>query len=126
MQAALRTNLAYTDIPVTLKTEPATKLSGDYVLPISVALPSSGLTFIPEGDVDRATADVAIGVMDDSGRSSDIARQEATFTLPRGGHAQLVFTTKLKIRKGNQRIVVNLRDRPSGRMGTAKADVRVE
>ncbi|HEU5249148.1 MAG TPA: VWA domain-containing protein [Thermoanaerobaculia bacterium] len=126
VEAALKTNLAYTDIAVTLKTDPATKESGYYLLPISVALPSSGLTFIPEGEVDKASADVSIGVMDDSGRSSDVARQEATFTLPRGGQAQLVFTTKLKIRKGNQRIVVNLRDRPTGRMGTAKADVRVE
>ena len=40
--------------------------------------------------------------------------------------ASLVYTTKLKARKGNQRIVVNLRDRVSGKMGTARADVRVE
>jgi hypothetical protein len=40
------------------------------------------LTFIPEGDVEKASADVAIGVMDDSGRSSDVARQEATFPAP--------------------------------------------
>jgi VWFA-related protein len=126
VEAALKTNLAYTDFAVTLQTEPATKLEGNYILPISVSLPSSGLTFISEGDVEKASADVAIGVMDDSGRSSNVARREATFTLPRGGQANLVFTTKLKIRKGNQRIVVNLRDRPSGRMGTAKADVRVE
>jgi hypothetical protein len=32
----------------------------------------------------------------------------------------------LQTRKGNQRIVVNVQDRVSGRMGTAKADVRVE
>jgi VWFA-related protein len=126
VEAALKTNLAYKDFAVTLQTEPATKLGASYVVPISVSLPSSGLTFIPEGDVEKASADVAIGVMDDSGRSSDVARQEATFTLPRGGQANLVFTTKLKMRKGNQRIVVNLRDKPTGRMGTAKADVRIE
>lgn len=126
VEAALKTNLAYKDFAVTLQTEPATKLGSTYVVPISVSLPSSGLTFIPEGDVEKASADVAIGVMDDSGRASDVARQEATFTLPRGGQANLVFTTKLKMRKGNQRIVVNLRDKPTGRMGTAKADVRVE
>ena len=32
----------------------------------------------------------------------------------------------LLLLKGNQRIVVNVQDRISGRMGTAKADVRVE
>jgi hypothetical protein len=75
----------------------------------------------------RATADLSIGVLDDGGRMSDIARQEAAFTIPEGADSSpLVYTTKLKTRKGNQRIVVNLRDRASGKMGTAKADVRVE
>jgi hypothetical protein len=65
--------------------------------------------------------------MDDSGRVSDVVRQEAVFTLPEGNETvSLDFTTKLYTRKGNQRIVVNLRDRASGKMGTARADVRVE
>jgi hypothetical protein len=37
-----------------------------------------------------------------------------------------VYNATLQTRKGNQRIVVNLRDRASGKMGTAKADVRIE
>jgi hypothetical protein len=54
-------------------------------------------------------------------------RQEAAFTIPQGVETTtLDFTTKLYTRKGNQRIVVNLRDRASGKMGTARADVRVE
>ena len=65
--------------------------------------------------------------MDDSGRMSDVAREEATFTLPEGkSDAPLVYNATLQTRKGNQRIVVNLRDRTSGKMGTAKADVRIE
>jgi VWFA-related protein len=127
VQAALRTNLSYTDIPLTLRTEPATKDGGNYLVPISVTLLASALTFVSEGKMQRATADLSIGVLDDSGRMSDIARQEAAFTIPEGADSSsLVYTTKLKTRKGNQRIVVNLRDRASGKMGTAKADVRVE
>jgi hypothetical protein len=66
--------------------------------------------------------------MDDAGRMSDVSRQEATFTLPEGktDAEPLVYTATLQTRKGNQRIVVNLRDRASGKMGTAKADVRIE
>jgi hypothetical protein len=125
--AALKTNLARTDIPLTLRTEPASRDGGHFLLPISVTLPASALTFVPDGKVRRATADVAIGAMDDSGRTSDVVRQEAVFTLPEGNEtASLDFTTKLYTRKGNQRIVVNLRDRASGKMGTAKADVRIE
>jgi VWFA-related protein len=125
--AALKTNLAYTDIPLTLRTEPSSRDGAHYLLPISVTLPASALTFVPDGKVRRATADVSIGVMDDSGRMSDVVRQEAAFTIPQGDDtASLVYTTKLMTRKGNQRIVVNLRDRATGKMGTAKADVRIE
>jgi VWFA-related protein len=127
VQATLKTNLAYGGIPMTLRTAPATKQGRRYTVPISVTLPASALTFVPEGEGRRATADVAIGVMDDAGRMSDVSQQEATFTLPDGKDAEpLVYTATLQTRKGNQRIVVNLRDRASGKMGTAKADVRIE
>jgi VWFA-related protein len=127
VQAALRTNLASTDIPLDLRTEPSTREKDHYLLPIDVTLPASSLTFVPDGKVRRANADVSIGVMDDSGRLSDVARQEVTFTLPEGADPpSLVYSTRLKTRKGNQRIVVLIRDRASGRMGTAKADVRIE
>jgi hypothetical protein len=123
----LKTNLSYAGIPMTLRTAPATRQGGKFTVPISVTLPASALTFVPEGAERRATADVAIGVMDDAGRMSDVSQQEATFTLPDGKDAEpLVYTATLQTRKGNQRIVVNLRDRASGKMGTAKADVRIE
>lgn len=127
VQATLKTNLTYGGIPMTLKTAPATKQGRRYAVPISVTFPADALTFLPEGGTRRAAADVSIGVMDDSGRMSDVAREEATFTLPDGkSDAPLVYTATLQTRKGNQRIVVNLRDRASGKMGTAKADVRIE
>jgi hypothetical protein len=127
VQATLKTNLAYAGIPITLRTAPATKQGSKFTVPISVTLPADALTFVPEGADRRATADVAIGVMDDAGRMSDVSQQEATFTLPEGKSEQpLVYTATLQTRKGNQRIVVNLRDRASGKMGTAKADVRIE
>ncbi|HEV8232930.1 MAG TPA: VWA domain-containing protein [Thermoanaerobaculia bacterium] len=127
VQATLKTNLAYGAIPMTLRTAPATKQGGKFTVPISVTLPASALTFVPDGGGRRATADVSIGVMDDAGRMSDVAQQEATFTLPEGKENEpLVYTATLQTRKGNQRIVVNLRDRASGKMGTAKADVRIE
>jgi hypothetical protein len=64
-------------------------------------------------------------VMDDAGRMSDVANQEATF---KSGDAKtpIVYSATLQTRKGNQRIVVSVRDRASGKMGTAKADVHIE
>src|SRR5512134_995872 len=45
VQAALRTNYASTDIPLTLKTEPATRSGKVYQFAISVTFPAAGLTF---------------------------------------------------------------------------------
>ena len=129
VQATLKTNLTYTGVPLTLRSAPPTKKGGRYELPIQVTIPASALTFVPEGNVRRASADVYIGAIDDSGRMSDIGRDETSFTLPEGQNesaAPLVYSATLQTRKGNHRIVVNIRDKASGRMGTAKADIRVE
>ncbi len=129
LQAALRTNYASTDIPLTLKTEPPTRKGGSYQFAISVVLPTSALTFVQSGNARRAVADVSIAAMDDSGRMSETSRDETMFTLPEGANesnSALQYKTTLQTRKGNHRIVVSVRDRATGRTGTAKADVRVE
>jgi VWFA-related protein len=127
-QAALRTNVEYRGIPVTLRLAPARKEKKYFSLPISMTMPASSLTFTPQGEGTQAKADIFVGAMDDSGNTSDIGREEAVFNLPKGAPAQaaLTYVVTLQTRKGNQRIVVNVQDRVSGRMGTAKADVRVE
>ena len=66
--------------------------------------------------------------MDDAGRMSDITRTETSFTLPEDAPADapVHYNAELTVRKGNARVVVNVRDRETGKMGTAKADVHVE
>jgi VWFA-related protein len=127
-QAALRTNVEYRGIPVTLRLAPARKAKKYYSQPISVTVPASALTFVPQGDGTQAKADIYVGVIDDSGNTSDVGREEATFNLPKNAPADapLTYVVTLQTRKGNQRIVVNVQDKGTGRMGTAKADVRVE
>lgn len=129
LQAALRTNFSATEIPVTLRTEPASRKGKRYRFAISVIFPASGLTFGPAGGARRALADVAIAAMDDTGRMSEPSRDATMFTLPAGANetnSALQHKTMLETRKGNHRIVVSVRDRASGRTGTARADVRVE
>lgn len=127
-QAALRTNVEYRGIPVTLRLAPARKEKKYYSQPISVMMPASSLTFVPQGDGAQAKVDVYVGVIDDSGNTSDVGREDVSFNLPKNAppDAPLNHVVTLQIRKGNQRIVVNVQDRTSGRMGTAKADVRIE
>lgn len=126
--AALKTNVEYRGIPVTLRLAPAQKEKKYYILPISVTVPASSLTLLPQGDGSQAKALVYVGVIDDSGNMSDVGKEEAIYNLPRGAPADapLNYVVRLQTRKGNQRIVVNLQDSATGRMGTAKADVRVE
>ena len=127
-RAVLRTNLEYRAFPVQLKTEPPTKAKKHYELPIQVVFPVSALTFLPGGEGSRAQAEFYIGVVDDHGRMSEINRDEASFTLPKDAdpNTALAYSARLQTRKGNQRIVVNVRDKATGKTGTGKADIRVE
>lgn len=128
-QAALRSGIQYRGIPLSIATAPATKAKKYYTMPIVLSVPATALTFLPDGkDGLRAAADVYFGVMDDSGNMSDIVRDQATFTLPVDSPKDSVvkYQGSLQLRKGNARIVANLRDRETGKMGTARTDVHVE
>lgn len=127
-QATLRSNAEFRAIPVELRVAPAKKAKKYYELPIMVSVPASSLTFLPEANGSRATADIYIGAIDQRGFISDIGHDQAVFTLAAGAkpETELKYTTKLEIRKGNMRIAVNVQDRETGKMGTAKADVKVE
>lgn len=129
VQAALRTNVSSDEIPLTLRTEPPTRKGKRYRFAISVVFPASGLTFAPGASGRQATADVSLAAMDDSGRMSETSKDEMRFTLPEGANesnAMLQYKTNLETRGGNHRIVVSVRDKVTGKTGTAKADVRVE
>jgi hypothetical protein len=60
---------------------------------------------------------------------SETSKDQMMFTLPEGANeanSMLQYKTNLETRKGNHRIVVSVRDRTTGRTGTAKADIRIE
>ena len=129
IQAALRTNFSASEIPLKLKTEPPTRKGKVYEFGISVVFPAAALTFETAGGARRAAADVSIAAMDDNGRMSETSTDQTQFTLPEGaneGNSALQHKTMLRMRKGNHRIVVTVRDRASGKMGTARTDVRIE
>ena len=127
-RAALLTNVAYTSVPVQLKVGLPTKGKKFYDVPLTVVVPASALTFLPEGDKAKASAEIYVGAIDDSGATSDISREATTFILAADASpaTRLEHTLTLQGKKGNYRFVVNVRDGATGRLGTAKADVRVE
>jgi len=126
VEATMKTNLSYSAIPVTLRTDPASRAGRSFTLPISVTFPASGLTFVPDGRSGSAAAEFWFGAVDDQGRSSDVAHEETTFTASGGASdAPLTYRATLRLRKGANRVIVNVRDKATGRMGTAKANVKV-
>ncbi|HEV2063679.1 MAG TPA: VWA domain-containing protein [Thermoanaerobaculia bacterium] len=127
-RATILTNVSYASLPVQLRIAPAHKGKKLYEMPVTVVIPTSALTFLPEGDTTRASAEIYVGAIDDSGGTSDIGREVAVFTLPKDapGNTPLTHQLTLATKKGNYRIVVNVRDAATGKMGTAKADIRVE
>ena len=128
-RATMETGLSYNAIPATIQTAPATQDKKYYILPITVSVPAEALTFVPDGDKEIARVEFYIGSTDDKGGMSDLNRQETTFQIPAGkpkADALLRYSAQLQTKKGNYRIVVNVRDSASGKMGTARANVRVE
>ena len=126
VEATMKTNLSYSAIPVALRTAPATRAGRYFSLPISVTFPASALTFVPDGRSGKAAAEFWIGAVDDEGRASDPAHEEMTFARPNDEpDASLTYRATLRIRKGANRVIVNVRDKATGRMGTAKANVKV-
>jgi hypothetical protein len=123
----MKTNLSYSAIPAVVRTVPAKRDGRNFSLPITVTFPASALTFVPDGPKGSAAAEFWFGAVDDEGRSSDVAHQETTFQLPSSGtDAPLTYRATLRLRKGANRIVVNVRDKATGKMGTAKANVQVQ
>jgi VWFA-related protein len=127
-RAALLTNVSYSSVPVQLKVSPPVKGKKLYDVPLTVVVPASALTFLPEGDKTKASAEIYVGAIDDSGYTSDIGRDVTTFTMPANASptTSLSHEMTLQTKKGNYRFVVNVRDAATGRLGTAKADVRVD
>lgn len=128
-RATMETDLSYNAIPAKIETSPATPDKKYYLLPISVLVPATALTFVPEGDKEVARVEFFIGAVDEKGGTSGLNRQEMTFQVPVGkskSDAMLRHTAQLQTKKGNYRIVVNVRDSATGKMGTARANVHIE
>jgi VWFA-related protein len=128
-RATMETDLSYNAIPAKIQTEPATPDKKYFILPITVLVPANALTFVPDGDKESARAEFYIGSVDEKGNTSDLSRQETTFQVPAGqakSDALVRYAAQLQTKKGNYRIVVNVRDVVSGKLGTARANVHIE
>ena len=129
VMATLLTDTSYADVSVSIKAAAPVRDKDVFVVPVQIEVPARDLTFIPDGD--RASAHVAyyFSATNDRGDRSAISRTDQTLTIASnesGSARPMGVRVPVRLARGNYRIVVNVRDSESGRMGTARTIVKVE
>jgi VWFA-related protein len=128
VRATLLTAASYADLAASLKTGAPVREGRVFTLPVEVEVPARDLTFLPDGGHVTARPVYYFAALNDRGEETPLTRTTQAFTLspPEArGARPLVLRLSLKLRKGEYVLVANVLDPETGRMGTARANVRV-
>jgi VWFA-related protein len=129
VRSTLLTSASYADLAASLKTGVPARDGRFFELPVEVEVPARDLTFLPDGGRVTARPVYYFVALSDRGEETPLSRTAQSFTLSapeaRSGRP-LVFKLQVKLRKGSYALVANILDPETGRMGTARANVRVE
>jgi hypothetical protein len=129
VRSTLLTSASYADLAASLKTGVPARDGRFFELPVEVEVPARDLTFLPDGGRVTARPVYYFVALSDRGEETPLSRTAQSFTLSapeaRSGRP-LVFKIQVKLRKGSYALVANILDPETGRMGTARANVRVE
>ena len=129
VRSTLLTGSAYADLAVSIRTGAAGHDGNLAVLPVDVEVPARDLTFLPDGDHVTARPVYYFVATNDRGDQTPLAHTVQTFTLSpaeaRSGRP-LVVRINLKLRKGEYALVANVVDPDTGRMGTARTNVKLD
>lgn len=134
LEMALITPDARGDFPATLQLGPTKKaggLSTARIAPFEVRVPLSALTFREEGGARKATVEVTVAAVEDTGAKSNPKpiRQTISVAAANWESAQketFTYSGELKSGKGNLRFVATVRDVASDRVAVASTAVRIE
>jgi len=129
VRATLLTAASYADLATSVKAGIAVHEGRFSVLPVEVEVPARDLTFLPDGDHVTARPVYYFTAVSDRGEETPLSRTTQAFTLSAAearSARPLVIRLKLKLRRGTYVLVTNVLDPETGRMGTARATVRVE
>lgn len=113
-------------IPMPMKVGAVQRSKGNTEIPITLALPVSGLTAVPMNDGKyRAKLELRLVAMDDQGNRSDIQTLPldlASDKEPKAG-GYVKYETKITIKGNPKRLVLATYDPLSGKISTAQADL---
>ncbi len=133
LEMALMTPAARGEFPVSMAVGAAKKGGGlgRRLLPFEVRVPLSELTFTEEGGKKKATVEISMAAVEDTGARSTPVTDRRTIVvdkdaLEKASNRPYVFTGEMKSGKGNIRFVTTVRDVATNRVGIGSASVRVE
>ena len=98
---------------------------GKLRVPLRVAMPLDGLTFLPVADGFMADTELRVAVLDEDGNASEIPvipLEIRVKEMPGAGKVT-VYETHLKVRKKKHDLVVSLYDKSSGKILSAKIEI---
>lgn len=134
IEMALVTPDALGDFPVSLQTGSAKKaggLGGKRLLPFTVRVPATSLTFERTTSGRKASIEILLAAVEDDGSKSPVSTVKVPIEVPEGKweaalKEAFAYSGEMKTRKGNLRFVAGVRDVPTGRLGLTATAVRVE
>jgi VWFA-related protein len=91
------------------------RASGNYVVPVAVMVPISGLELIPREQFHQGRIKLFFSAMDEDGRTSDLQEIPLEIQIPtdevaRAREEPYVYTVSLEMRGGSHRLAVGVRD----------------
>jgi VWFA-related protein len=109
---------------------PTTGQGKTLLMPLTVRVPASRLTLLPQGNMAEGNVSVFFVVKDEQGRSSDPQRVSIPMRVPLDKLDAMLkqdatFTFQLMVREGKQRVAVTLQDDVTEEASTVVAEVNV-
>ena len=129
VRATLLTSTAYADLAPVVRTGAPAREAPRSTVPVDVELPPGDLAFTAEAGSTVAHVVYYFAARNDRGEETPLLRTTQSFALAPGdvrSSRPLVARFPLKLGRGIWRLVVNVLDETSGKMGTARITVRVE
>ncbi|HET7451625.1 MAG TPA: VWA domain-containing protein, partial [Thermoanaerobaculia bacterium] len=129
VRTTLLTSAAYADLAPVVRVGPPAREGNRTAVAIDVEVAPADVTFVPDAGHAAAQVVYFFSARSDRGEETPLTRTVQSFRL---GPAEvrtatpLVERVELKFGKGVWRLVVNVLDTASGRMGTARATIRAE
>jgi VWFA-related protein len=98
----------------------------EMVVPITLAIPVSGITVVPLDGKHIAELELRVAAVDDNGDRSDVPVVPLRMSLdqPPPAEAYLRYDTKIRLRRIEQHLIVAIFDPLGGHILTAEADVK--